>query len=626
MRQTFILLLILLLAAPHATATNYVTFNNGRLIVFPDTCIKTFETNEGVLTVTALDDRVYTYSLDDITSIDQQLNKELPTFTSYKFINKYNYQVYIDATGVIGDGEINVTVAGIGKRLTASFNLSDENAKAYVDGVEQISKVSRLRFDNSRLYTVGYQGDKILLPNVNGQYVFSPFGRDYSVSVDFLTDQATKVPQIYINTVNGEPISSKKNYLDAEIIIDGAGVFPSMTDSVQVKGRGHTSWSSNPDSKNPYRLKFAEKVKPLGLTKGKNWVLLANKYVGSMLTNAFGMKAASLLGTAAPNHMIPVDLYVNGTYKGSYNFTEKVGLANNSVDLDDESVATLLELDSYYDEDDTQKFRSSPYSIPVNIKDPDFSEGTTFLTLNDVKQRFNAFVRAVKNDDDFTDLVDVDYLARFLLLNELICNYEILHPKSTYCYNENILDDDSKFIFGPVWDFDWAFGFQTNRTYYKYNPAVDYYTNVSMTQLPFFTKLHDDERVSARIYELIKDFVENNLDELCEFCQDYYLYAKPSLLKNKREIYDGTDYAAQATMAANWLRGRAEYILASMEPEPTLPGDVNGDGEVNIADVNAIIDFILSGAGSASAADVNGDGEVNIGDVTTLIDRLLSGH
>ena len=626
MRQTFILLLILLLAAPHATATNYVTFNNGRLIVFPDTCIKTFETNEGVLTVTALDDRVYTYSLDDITSIDQQLNKELPTFTSYKFNNKYNYQVYIDATGVIGDGEINVTVAGIGKRLTASFNLSDENAKAYVDGVEQISKVSRLRFDNSRLYTVGYQGDKILLPNVNGQYVFSPFGRDYSVSVDFLTDQATKVPQIYINTVNGEPISSKKNYLDAEIIIDGAGVFPSMTDSVQVKGRGHTSWSSNPDSKNPYRLKFAEKVKPLGLTKGKNWVLLANKYVGSMLTNAFGMKAASLLGTAAPNHMIPVDLYVNGTYKGSYNFTEKVGLANNSVDLDDESVATLLELDSYYDEDDTQKFRSSPYSIPVNIKDPDFSEGTTFLTLNDVKQRFNAFVRAVKNDDDFTDLVDVDYLARFLLLNELICNYEILHPKSTYCYNENILDDDSKFIFGPVWDFDWAFGFQTNRTYYKYNPAVDYYTNVSMTQLPFFTKLHDDERVSARIYELIKDFVENNLDELCEFCQDYYLYAKPSLLKNKREIYDGTDYAAQATMAANWLRGRAEYILASMEPEPTLPGDVNGDGEVNIADVNAIIDFILSGAGSASAADVNGDGEVNIGDVTTLIDRLLSGH
>ena len=620
------LLLALMFVAPHSLASNYVTFNNGRLIVFPDSCVKAFVTDDGRLTVTAMDDKVYTYSLEEIASIDQQLNKVLPSITSYKFNNKYNYQVYTDATGVIGDGEINVTVAGIGKRLTASFSLSDENAKAYVDGVEQISKESRLRFDGSRVYTVGYQGDKILLPDVNGQYVFLPFGREYSVSVDFLIDQATKVPQIYINTVNGEPISSKKNYLDAEIIIDGAGVFPSMTDSVQVKGRGHTSWSSNPDSKNPYRLKFAEKVKPLGLTKGKNWVLLANKYMSSMLTNAFGMKAASLIGTAAVNHIIPVDLFVNGVYKGSYNFTEKVGLANNSVDLDDESVATLLELDSYYDEDDTQKFRSSPYSIPVNIKDPDFSEGTTVLTLNDIKQRFNAFIRSVKNDEDFTDLVDVDYLARFLLLNELICNYEIFHPKSTYCYNENILDDDSKFVFGPVWDFDWAFGYQTNRNYFKCNPTVDFYTQVSMTQLPFFTKLRYNEKVSKRIYEVLKDFVENGLDELCEFCQEYYLYAKPSLKLNKVPNKDGTDYAAQATMAADWFRERAEYMLASMEPEPTLPGDVNGDGEVNIADVNAIIDFILAGIGSASAADVNQDGEVNVGDITSIIDILLRGR
>ena len=38
-------------------------------------------------------------------------------------------------------------------------------------------------------------------------------------------------------------------------------------------------------------------------------------------------------------------------------------------------------------------------------------------------------------------------------------------------------------------------------------------------------------------------------------------------------------------------------------------GDVNGDGEVNIADVNEVISVIL-GSGDSSTADVNGDGEV----------------
>ncbi|MBQ7205073.1 MAG: dockerin type I repeat-containing protein [Muribaculaceae bacterium] len=59
------------------------------------------------------------------------------------------------------------------------------------------------------------------------------------------------------------------------------------------------------------------------------------------------------------------------------------------------------------------------------------------------------------------------------------------------------------------------------------------------------------------------------------------------------------------------------------DPDPGIKGDVNGDGEVNIADVNAAIDMILKGNSSASA-DVNGDGEVNIADVNALIDIILN--
>ena len=53
--------------------------------------------------------------------------------------------------------------------------------------------------------------------------------------------------------------------------------------------------------------------------------------------------------------------------------------------------------------------------------------------------------------------------------------------------------------------------------------------------------------------------------------------------------------------------------------------DVNGDGEVNIADVNAVIDEIL-GISTNYSCDVNGDGEVNIADVNAIIDWILNGQ
>ena len=68
-----------------------------------------------------------------------------------------------------------------------------------------------------------------------------------------------------------------------------------------------------------------------------------------------------------------------------------------------------------------------------------------------------------------------------------------------------------------------------------------------------------------------------------------------------------------------------EQVIEDLIPEPEpLPGDVNGDREVNIADVNAVINIILSGNDDNTAADVNGDGEINIADVNAVIDIILN--
>lgn len=58
-----------------------------------------------------------------------------------------------------------------------------------------------------------------------------------------------------------------------------------------------------------------------------------------------------------------------------------------------------------------------------------------------------------------------------------------------------------------------------------------------------------------------------------------------------------------------------------------LPGDVNHDGEVNIADINTVIDIILGrnvDDQTRERADVNGDGEINIADINAIIAIILN--
>ena len=68
-------------------------------------------------------------------------------------------------------------------------------------------------------------------------------------------------------------------------------------------------------------------------------------------------------------------------------------------------------------------------------------------------------------------------------------------------------------------------------------------------------------------------------------------------------------------------------VQGTVNAKPTMIGDVNKDGSVNIADVTALIDYLLNNDGSSidlEAANVTQDGDINIADVTALIDRLLS--
>lgn len=58
-----------------------------------------------------------------------------------------------------------------------------------------------------------------------------------------------------------------------------------------------------------------------------------------------------------------------------------------------------------------------------------------------------------------------------------------------------------------------------------------------------------------------------------------------------------------------------------------LRADVNLDGEVSLADVNTVVDAIISGTDDSDLmlrADVNGDGEVSLADINSVIDAIIS--
>ena len=99
-------------------------------------------------------------------------------------------------------------------------------------------------------------------------------------------------------------------------------------------------------------------------------------------------------------------------------------------------------------------------------------------------------------------------------------------------------------------------------------------------------------------------------------------------IRGAGKLVDGKTYFVRAryayrTLAAGSTMQYTDYCdIRTFVYHEAVRGDVNGDTEVNIADVNAVIDMILSG-NMTPAGDVNGDGEVNIADVNAIIDIIL---
>ncbi len=108
--------------------------------------------------------------------------------------------------------------------------------------------------------------------------------------------------------------------------------------------------------------------------------------------------------------------------------------------------------------------------------------------------------------------------------------------------------------------------------------------------------------------------------------KDYYMNfvfnQGPSNVQTEDVTYINKTSFFEVTTQSNKYQVKditAEYLPYLVDDDPA---DVNGDSEVNIADINALIDLILAGD-NAPVGDVNRDGEVNIADINAVIDAIL---
>ena len=67
----------------------------------------------------------------------------------------------------------------------------------------------------------------------------------------------------------------------------------------------------------------------------------------------------------------------------------------------------------------------------------------------------------------------------------------------------------------------------------------------------------------------------------------------------------------------------AELFMSGYTLSTAVSGDVNGDNDVNVMDITALIDIIMND-GDNPQADVNGDGQINVMDITALIDIIMN--
>ena len=295
--------------------------------------------------------------------------------------------------------------------------------------------------------------------------------------------QLTNLPTVVINTQdNVDPYDKEHEIVSSfTIIYDKGTKVQEETGTTRLRGNASISFP-----KKPYRIKLDSKKHMFkdsdmkSPAKAKKWTLINNYGDKSLMRNLVSFEVARRMKMPYTPWSKPVDVIVNGEYKGCYQLTDQITVDKDRVnimemtpdDIEGDALTGgyLLELDGYASQE-TSWFQTR-FGSPVTIKSPDDNSITTEQHKY-IESFFNQMEARIMSKS-FTDpelgyrsMLDEKSLQCYWLVEELTGNPDAFHS----CYISKNRKAD-KLRIETVWDFDLAFDndsrYYPNRNYGDY--------------------------------------------------------------------------------------------------------------------------------------------------------------
>ena len=504
-----------------------------------------------------------------------------------------------------------------GLELTVTYTDDTSSVIAYnAPGVTFTPSTTTALTLNDKLITITYAGQTTTM----------------NITVSDYPIYESNLPVVYINTENGAKITSKVDYVNATMKIQGNDTYSDSSilydGEIEIRGRGNTTWSM---PKKPYKIKLDKKANLFDMGKNKHWVLLANYSDESLMRNTLAYNLSGAMGMPQME-TVWVDVVLNGEYVGNYQFCEQIKVdKNNRVSIFDwesfaedaaEVIATsenfsdddagdledymkeedmswitagtvkfnnttytlshypdieipsitggyLMELDEYFDE--VSKFRTNS-DQPIMFKNPEFV-ATNQDMMNYMQTYIQSFENAVQSYDYTAEYNGTATHYSQLFDFDSLVDYWLI---SEIFFNEELnkkstymyKDIDGLVYMGPIWDMDYSSGGEGQTWLTNEWATVFYNTNAQKNM--WYKDLIKDPYFILKAQERYWEIRDTYVQAMLDSINTNYTLLKDSADANADIWYDYRNFDSEINNLKTWFTNHLAWLDTQMASEASL--------------------------------------------------------
>lgn len=337
---------------------------------------------------------------------------------------------------------------------------------------------------------------------------------------------------------------------------------------LQIKARGN--FTRLAFSKKPFKLKLDKKQSMLGLSKSKHFALLAHADDNfGYMRNFTGFNLGKRIGLPWTPSQQPVEVIINGNYRGLYFLTESIRIESDRIDIEElDDMETnpelisggyLVELDNYDEENQIRMPEKS--CVGGHYIDALRITWDTPEDYSDLQKQFVTEQFSYMNDyvgecnDKLWSYMDLDDAARYYIVEEIISHTESYHG-STYMFRNR--GEGQKWHFSPLWDCGNAFNGSTSDFFYNCDP----FGNTWIPSMRVNNKFND--KVKSTWLWFMQNRYDGLVDDINAYCEHISAAAKAD--RKRWKDAQQPDYAGRMPVVDNSdINSRKQSVLNHLE-------------------------------------------------------------